>query len=282
MQVAVGVPDRDPVPDADNGAFQGRVERVRRAGVGVSRRQRVAPDVFAPGGADVTMGRDLASDPAAGRTFVGDETGATTVEVGQHKGGDGALRVRLALHPARPAAALRGDGDPALAGAGASRGRVVVRVAPGGLSRLALCPAQVGLVGLHEAGQEPVLVLHPAADALPRKPRRLLPDAQMLRELHGRHPLAGGGRQRERREPRPHRQMGALEGGPMRDLELRPAPVATPGVSAAHQMGVVHAATLRTDRPIRPAHRFKMRPAGLILRKTLEKGQDRHERMPAK
>jgi hypothetical protein len=60
------------------------------------------------------------------------------------------------------------------------------------------------------------------------------------------------------------------------DAELAVAGVAAQVVRSPGRMRVVHRSAMLAYRAIRPADDFKTRPAGFVIRKALEKGQQRH------
>ncbi len=268
--------DREPVPDADHGTLERGVEALGGVGVGDGCRILVPADVFARRVVDVQVSRELAPDPAIGRKLVGAENGLADIEVVQDEGGDGALGMGLALGGAGTASAFDGDCHHALAGAGSPGGLIVVRVALGGLAPLALLAAEVCFVHLYDAAQQPVLVLHHAADALAEEPCGFLADAEVFAQLDRRDALAGSGHQIEGGEPRPQWQMGSFQRGAMRYLEFGQAGIAPEVVSTSGMVGAVDAPAMRANRPARPAQSFEMRPTGIIIGEPLEEGQQRH------
>ena len=276
MQVTVGVFDRKPVEHADPRPLERGVEALRRVDVGRRRRVRVFANVFARRVIDVQVRRIFPADPAIRGQFIRDQDCPGTIHVLEHEGRDGALGVGLAFLRPRPAAALRRHRDHALASAAAALGLVVVGVTFRLLAFLACLAAEIRFVGLDDTLQQPVLVLHHAADALAEEPSGLLADAEMFAQFDGRDTFAAGRDQIERSEPRPQRQVGAFERRAVRDLELRATGVALQIVLAADLVRVVDVAAFRADRSGRPAQGFKMRPACLIIRKPLEEGQQRH------
>src|ERR1700751_2439607 len=84
--------------------------------------------------------------------------------------------------------------------------------------------------------------------------------------------LARCGHEIEGREPILQRQMRALERRAVGDAELAVAGVAAQVVRSPGRMRLVNRFAMRAYRAIRPADGFKMRPAGFVIRKALEKG----------
>lgn len=66
IKVAVGVLDREPVPDADHGPLECRVEALCRVDVSRSGGVRTNPHELVGAVADPQMCRKLASDPTIG------------------------------------------------------------------------------------------------------------------------------------------------------------------------------------------------------------------------
>ncbi len=273
MQVAVGVLDREPVEHADRRPFERGVEALRRVDVRSRRRVRVFADVLASRMIDVKVRRVPPAHPAIRRQFVRDQDCPGTIHVLEHEGRDGALGVCLALLCPRPTSTLRRHCDHALTGAAAALGLVVIGVALRLLAFLARLATEIRFVSLDNAFQQAVFVLHHPANTLAEEPSRLLADAEMFAQLDGGDALAGRGHQIERGEPRPQGQVGAFQRGAVRHLELRAAGIALQIVLATGLVRVVDAAAFRADRTGRPAQGFKVRPARLVIRKPLEKGQ---------
>lgn len=277
IEITVGVLDREPVPDAYDGALECRVEALSCVRVRHRCGERVTAHILTLAVVDVQMGGELATDPAIGRKLVGDEHRLSDVEVGEHEGRDGSLRMCFAFCGASTAITLSGDSDHALAGARAPHRLIVIRIALGRLTFLALLAAKVSLVRLDDAFQQVFIVLHHAPDALTEEPCRLLADAEVFRQPNRRNALAGRCYEIKRGEPRPHRQMRAFERRSVRHPKATLAGVAASVVRAAYEVRIVDAAAVGTHRAVRPTHGFQMRPTGVIIRESLEEGEQRHD-----
>ena len=114
---------------------------------------------------------------------------------------------------------------------------------------------------------------------MPEMPCCRVGDAQHLAQLHGRDALGrrddkvDGLRPRQQGQMRPvYRRIGVAHG----DAELMAAAHAVPAPGRLEPSRVVDGAALRADRASRPTHRFKMRPASVIIREPREKGHQRH------
>src|SRR5215217_3310709 len=136
--------------------------------------------------------------------------------------------------------------------------------------------AEIGFVCLDDALQQPVLILHHAADALPEEPCGFLADTDVFSQLDRGETLAAGGDQIERGEPRPQRQVRAFQCRAVCHLELGAAGVALQVVRPSDLVRVVDAAASRANWAGRPAQGLKVRPARLVIREPLQEGQQRH------
>jgi hypothetical protein len=125
--------------------------------------------------------------------------------------------------------------DHLAARAAASSRLLIVGITPRS-GPLAPFAAEIGLVDLDDAAQQTVFVLHHATDTLAEEPSGLLPDAEVLGELHRRDPFARCGEQIESGEPCAQRQMRAFKGCAVQDGELVATGGATPIMSPTDAM----------------------------------------------
>lgn len=110
---------------------------------------------------------------------------------------------------------------------------------------------------------------------MPEKPCRFLSDAQMSCERYGRKSLAGNREQVNGREPHPHWKVRSLQRSPERDRERRAAGFAAVIVRAANFPGRPHAAAFWANWTMRPSHPLQVLPTRIIVRKLLEKCNER-------
>lgn len=277
IKVAVSVLDREPVPNADDGALERGVEALGGVDVGRGGGVRIDPYELVGGMVDPQMGRELSPDPAIGGQIVRREDG-TSVHHVIDEGRDSALRVRASLPDPRLAAPLHGDGRHHLARAAAPLGLIVVRIALGRLPLLALLASDICLVGFDDATQLLPVLLHHRAEPVSQEPRGLVADPELATDDHARHALAGRSEQEDRAEPCAERQVRPFHRRAVQDRELRPAGPAHP---IAFPLGqpecVVDDTALRAHRAGRPAHRFEVRETGTLRRIAVKEGNQIHD-----
>ena len=145
--------------------------------------------------------------------------------------------------------------------------------------------ADIRLVNLNDALELLKIRAAGLAEAMQNKPRRLLRDADFLRELHGRNALARRHKEIHRVNPLMERHMAALENRPGPNRKILFAGVAA--IIAALARGDAFARTTdRAARAVRPKPALKIDPSGLLIwehREQFEGGNRAlgHRRTPA-